>query len=188
MMNIQQRTIEQLEKLAAKGPGQVEAIIQNGSQPGYIIGIPPAEGKGAGASVTVENYDRYSVILRRLEVYDNSLTLNGDESRAYLERCAAELSQRVAYLEEPLTLVELDPAEGIAQLRSGAPLAEASQDKAAYWELLVWSSPHPRTRLTRYQWQAGQREREALLYPATFVTLGRLAKDIAASLAEAIGN
>jgi hypothetical protein len=185
-VNIQQRTIDQLEKLAAKGPSQIEAIIRNGSQPGYVIGVPPAEGRGAGASLTIENYDRYSVILRHLEVYDNSLTISSDNTKAYLEQCAAELSQRVTYLEEPLTLVELDPVEGLAQLRSASPLAEAGQDKVVYWELLVWTTPHPRTKLARYQWRADQRDRENLVYPATFVTLSRLNKDLAESLVAAI--
>jgi hypothetical protein len=39
--------------------------------------------------------------------------------------------------------------------------------------------------LARYEWQEGKRDRENILYPITFATLGRAAKELAASLAEA---
>jgi hypothetical protein len=184
-MDIQQRTVEQLEELAAKGPKAIDAVIQESAELGYIVGVPPIEGRGIGASLRIGNYDRYSVMLRYLEVYDNSLTLDSQDIKTYLEQCAAEISQRVTFLEEPLTLVELEPTEAIAQLRSGPPLSEQNEDKAIYWELLVQATPHPRLKLARYQWQAGKRDRENILYPVTFVTIGRIAKNLAASLTEA---
>ena len=62
-MNMQQRVISQLEKLAALGPEQSEAVIQSPPQTGYIVGVP-AEGKGAGASLGLEDFDRFSIILK----------------------------------------------------------------------------------------------------------------------------
>lgn len=189
-MNIQQRTIEQLGQLAAKGPKEVEAVIKAPAEAGYIIGVPAIEGKGSGASLSIRDYDRYSVTLQHLEVYDNSRAVEPDQTQAYLERCAARINQVITYLEEPLILVELDPVEGIAQLRSETPSAETpssepDRTQLLYWEVMLQTTPHPRAKIARYQWQAGQRDRENLIYPATFITLGRLAKDLAESLAEA---
>jgi hypothetical protein len=189
-MNIQQRAIEQLEQLAAKGPKEVEAIVKAPSEAGYIIGVPAIEGKGSGASLSIRDYDRYSVTLKHLEVYDNSLAVEPGQTRAYLERCAARLNQSITYLEEPLILLELDPVEGIAQLRSETPsvegpASEPDQAQLFYWEIMLQTMPHPRAKIARYRWQAGQSDRENLIYPATFITLGRLIKDMAESLAGA---
>lgn len=184
-MDIQERTVKQLEQLALKGPKHIEAIIQEAPELGYIVGVPPAEGRGAGASIRIENYDRYSALLRYLEVYDNSLTIDSQQTQVYLEQCAAEIIRRVTFLEEPLELLEVEPVEGVAQLRSGAPLVEQSEERVVYWELWLRTAPHPRLKLARYEWRHGKRDRENLLYPMTFATLGRAAKELAASLAEA---
>ena len=55
-----------------------------------------------------------------------------------------------------------------------------------YWEVLIWAEPRPRARLTRYRWTPGRSEREAVAYPATFATLGRMANDLALSLNEEV--
>jgi hypothetical protein len=183
MMILQQRTVEQLEKLAAKGPKGVDAVIRVDS--GYVIGVPPVEGRGAGASFSLENYDRYSVTMQHLEVYDNSLVIDSQDSQAYLEQCVARVCDSISYLEEKLILLELDPVEGVAQLRSEPPLSEQDEEQRVYWELVVQTRPHPRAKLARYRWTAGKGDRENLIYPATFVTLGRLTKDLAATLAAA---
>ena len=111
-MDIQEHTVKQLEQLALKGPKHVEAIIQEAPELGYIVGVPPAEGRGAGASIRIENYDRYSALLRYLEIYDNSLTIDSQQTQAYLEQCAAEIIRRATFLEEPLELLEIEPVEG----------------------------------------------------------------------------
>jgi hypothetical protein len=65
-------------------------------------------------------------------------------------------------------------------LRSDPPYHDGQ--RLTYWEVLIWANPHPRARLTRYRWQAGNQDREALVYPATFASLGRIAQDLALSL------
>ena len=182
-MNLQQRIAEQLEQLAARGPQNVDAIIQESPEAGYIVGIPAGEGKGVGASISLADFDRYSVTLRHLSVYNNCLTVDDSETEDYLQRAAAELTQRLSYLEEPLALLELNTVDGIAQLRSNPP--ENGPNDSTYWEVTVSVTPYPQAKMGRYYWQAGNRERLPVTYPATFATLGRLAKDIAASLAEA---
>ena len=178
-MKIYQRVIKQLEQLVAKGPQQVGAVMQKSPQ-GYIVGVP-AGGNEPEASLNVQDYDRYSVILRHLEVA-GSETVANDRTKDYLQRCAAEISGRVTYLEEPLALLELDAQAGIAQLRSSPP--ERRSGESVYWELTVWAAPHPRARLTRYRWTADSDERHSVPHPLTFVTLARIAEDLAASLVE----
>ena len=174
-----QRVTEQLEQLVAKGVNRIGNVIQDSSG-GYILGIP-TDGKGADASLSLVDYDRYSVILHYLEVTDSSLIINGNVEN-YLHLCAAEISRRLTYLEEPLVLLELDTIEGIAQLRSSPP--EQSIAGFSYWELKVWVEPQPRARLARYRWRADSYERSPLPQPITFATLARIAEDLAACLAD----
>ena len=184
-MNLQQRVVTQLEQLVAKGPQNIETVIQEASEAGYIVGIP-AEGKNTGVSISLVDYDRYSVALRHLAVHDNGLVIDDSDTKNYLHQATAEITQRLSYLEEPLALLELNTIDGIAQLRSNPP--ENGPNDLTYWEVSISVSPHPQAKLARYQWIAGNRERMPVTYPATFATLGRLAKDLAASLAVVVAE
>jgi hypothetical protein len=175
-MEIKQRVIKHLEKLAAKGPREVEAVLLDPEQ-GYLVGISP-EGEGSGLSLNLEAYDRFSVTMRHLEVYNPDLTVTDSES--YLGRVAEQICQRLIYLDEPLTLVELDKVENIAQLRSELPQTEALE--CSYWEVLVYTTPHPHAKLRRYHWSAGASGRQLVSSPMTFATIGRLADDLARSM------
>jgi hypothetical protein len=178
-MNLSKRVIEHLEQLASKGPQQIDAVILNSPQQGFIVGVPAA-GQEPSAAITLEAYDRYSVALRHLEVTFNNLPAAENDNEAYLRQCAERVASRLTYLEEPLALLEIDAAEKLAQLRSDPPYHDGQ--RLTYWEVLIWANPHPRARLTRYRWQAGNQDREALVYPATFASLGRIAQDLALSL------
>jgi hypothetical protein len=177
-MEIQQGIVKKLEKLAAKGPKEVEAVLLDTSQRGYLLGVSP-EGPGSGASLNLEEYDRFSVTMRHMEVYDSSLNITEGES--YLTQVAAQICQKVVYLDEPLVLVELDKVENIAQLRSELPDTEALE--RTYWEVMVYITPHPHVQVRRYHWSAGTAGRNLVSYPMTFATVGRLAEDLAKSLA-----
>lgn len=177
-MDIKQQIIKYLEKLAAKGPREVEAVMLDSTERGYLVGLPP-EGPGSGVSLNIEEYDRFSVTLRHLEVYDSSLAISDGE--AYLRQVAAQICQRLVYLDEPLTLVELDTIEYVAQLRSELTQTEAAE--RTYWEVMVHASPRPHARLMRYHWSAAAPARQVLSYPMTFGTVGRLVEDLAKSLA-----
>jgi hypothetical protein len=177
-MEIQQRIVQRLEKLAAKGPKEAEAVLLDASQRGYLVGVSP-EGQGNGVSLNLEEYDRFSVTVRHLEVYDSRLNITDGES--YLNQVAAQICQRVVYLDEPLILVELDKVENIAQLRSELPQAEAPE--RLYWEVMLYTRPQPRAKVRRYRWSAGTPGRSLVSYPMTFTTVGRLVEDLAKSLA-----
>ena len=127
-MEIQQHIVKKLENLAAKGPKEVEAVVLDASQRGYLVGVSP-EGSGSGVSLNLEEYDRFSVSVRHLEVYDSRLNITEGES--YLNQVAAQICQKVVYLDEPLVLVELDKVENIAQLRSDLPDTEVLE--RTYW-------------------------------------------------------
>lgn len=179
-MNLQQRVVKQLEQLAAKGHQNIEAVIQESPESGYTVGIP-SEGKGAGVSLSLADYDRYSATLRHLSVFDNHPVGDDSDTESYLSSVAAEIIKRLSYLEEPLALLELNTVDHVAQLRSQLP--ENGSNDSTYWEVCVSVSPHPQAKLARYHWIAGNRERTVVTYPATFATLGRIARDLAASLA-----
>ena len=184
-MKLNQSIVSQLEQLATNGPQHIEAVVQSSPQTGYIVGIP-ATGKGAGASLSLADYDRYSVILRHLEVYDNSIVVQANTRVDYLRSVAAAITQRLTYLEEPLALIEVDAIENMAQLRSSPPQCDGQG--SIYWELVVRVVPHPQVRLTRYGWTAAASERTLLPHPITFATLGRVAEDLAVSLAVIVSH
>lgn len=184
-MNLQQRVVKQLEQLVAKGPQNIEAVLQESPEAGYIIGIP-TEDKGAGVSLSLADYDRYSVTLRHLAVYDNSFVVDVNDTEDYLRRTATDITRRLSYLEEPLALLELNTVDGVAQLRSNPP--DNGPDDSTYWEVSISVAPHPQAKLARYRWTAGNRERTPVTYPATFAILGRLAKDLAASLSDVVAE
>lgn len=181
-MNLGKRVIEQLEQLVTKGPKQVDAVILNSaSQQGYIVGVP-AQAQEPGAAITLEAYDRYSVALRQLEVNYGSWPGGENKGVDYLRQHADRIARRLTYLEEPLVLLELDATGKQAQLRSTPPHQE--NEMLTYWELMMWAEPRPRARLTRYCWSPASSERQVVTYPATFAMLGRIANDLALSLAE----
>jgi hypothetical protein len=183
-MNLSKRVIKQLEQLATKGPQQVDAVILNSApSQGYIIGVP-AEAQEPSAAITLEGYDRYSVTLRQLEVSYGNSPVDENKDEDYLRQCAERVARRLTYLEESLGLLELNAADNWAQLRSDPPQQE--NETLTYWEVLIWTEPCPRARLTRYCWTPGSSGREAVAYPATFATLGRIANDLALSLAEEV--
>jgi hypothetical protein len=179
-MNIGKRVVAQLEQLATKGPKSIDAVILNPPQQGYIVGVPAAD-QEPGAALTLGAYDRYSVTLRQLEISYNLSAPEQSYDEAYLRRSAERAASRLIYLEEPLLLLELDPAEKLAQLRSNPPQKE--DEAITYWELFMWAEPQLRVKLARYRWQPGQ-DREQITYPATFATLGRLAQDLGLSIIE----
>lgn len=180
-MEISARVVKRLEEFISKGPEQAEAIVLDSpQQKGYIVAVPN-EGNDFGITVTFRDFDRYSVVLRTLEVSHSAVSLNGT-SEDYLHHCADQIRQRLIYLEEPMALIELDEGAGLAQLRT-EPTHEA-EDGVIYWEALLRIKPEPKISLSRYYWTPDQRERERLEYPATVGIIGRLAEDLAASLAE----
>jgi len=179
-MNISKQVVEQLKNLAAGEPRQAETFILNSvQQPGYIVGVP-TEVDGLNIILTLEDYDRYSARLQTLEVSDHSFSADGQNIEDYLRRCAGSITDRLTYLEEPLTILEFDAGENTAQLRSEP--AHQGEDEVIYWEALLSARPGLRAKLTRYRWTPHHPHREVLAYPATFETLGRLAQDIALSL------
>lgn len=174
-MKISKRVAEQLDRFVAHGPQAVEAaIIEVEGQRAYIVGLP-AEGAEPHLALTVADYDRYSVTLLNLEV-----NLPQAEASQDLQHYAAQVAKRITYLEEPLSLVELATEQNLAQLRSQPPQQE--DGSVTYWEALIWTKPQPRATLTRYRWSPGQKEREAVAYPATITLAGRMAEDLAGSL------
>ncbi|MCB0209239.1 MAG: hypothetical protein KDJ52_07910 [Anaerolineae bacterium] len=187
-MDIKEQLIEQLNQFAAKGPEHVEAVIQNTPERGYIVDVLSKTDDSVGASLNVADYDRFSVALRHLEVFNKSTTVDADEVKTYLQQSAEAIVEKLTYLEEPLELLELDQTEGIAQIRSNPPLTNAAENEAIYWEVFLRATPHAHVKLTRYHWSANTGDRTIVAYPATFTTLGRIAEDLANGLAKKISN
>ena len=178
-MEIRKSVVKQLEQLVNRKPEEVPGIILPSSpQEGYIVTVPTGE-NSPNISVLLQDYDRYSVILRKLEVNLNDSSLKKEKVDTYLRRCAEELTNRLTYFEEPMSLFELDTTAGQAQLRT-KPVQE--NDAVLYWEVFIEAASKLRATLTRYRWTPDHREREAIGYPATFVLVGRIATDLAESL------
>ena len=169
-MNISKLVSERLETLGAKGPNQIDAVVlDSAQQPGFIVGV------------SIEEYNLgYSVTLRQLEVSHNVAAPAGNEIDDKLRQWTEQISQRLSYLEEPLTLLELDAEAKVAQLRSVSPHQDG--EELTYWEAMVHAIPQPRVSLTRYYWSPNRSKREVAVYPVTFGTVSRIAQDIALCL------
>jgi hypothetical protein len=178
-MNISKGVVERLEELANKQPEPV-VIDPATSRKGYHVKVPVQE-HNLTILLILEDYDRYSAALRYVEISQDSLAQGEEVADDYLHRRAKEAIERLTYLEEPVTLVELDGDAGLAQVRSQPP--EHRDEAVIYWELEIWSRPHPRLKLTRYRWTPGQVGRELVVHPVAFARLGRMAEDLALSLA-----
>lgn len=182
-MNISKQFAQHLEKLAAHGPQAVEAALLNPPDNGkYIVGLTVDGPPQAHISLTLHDYDRFSAALRRLAV-----SFGPDEAQipptTGLSRWAEKVVQQLSYLEEPLTVLELTPADGVAQLRSAGPTID--DQTRLYWEVVLSLEPQPAATLTRYRWSPELDDREVVVYPVAFATVGRLAQDLAQSLEQA---
>jgi hypothetical protein len=171
-MSIGKQMIEQLRRLA-----QGEAIAQEDGDR-KTLAVP---GDGPSARLEFYDIDRYSVTMRAVEI---GAPLAPADARAFLSPTAAEIARRLAFLEEPLAVWELDGAERVAQLRSSPPLREG--DEVSYWEVELWTpangAAQSGARATRYHWSPGMVEREVVAYPATFGLVGRIADGLAEAL------
>lgn len=187
-MDIREQLIEQLKQFAAKGLKQAEAVIQNSAESSYIVGALSETDEGIGASLNLADYDRFSVALRSLEIFNKTSTIHADEVKSYLQQSTKAIVDKLTYLEEPLELLELDPIEGIAQLRSNPPLTNVDESEVTYWEVFLRVSPHPHVKLARYHWSADTGDRVVVAYPATFTTLGRIAEDLVIGLTQKVSD
>jgi hypothetical protein len=180
-MIIKQRAIEQIEQFVTKVPEAAKGLTRHSDGLDNMVEIPAA-GEGVGASVSIVDFDRYSVAFNQLDVYVSDQQVAAEERDDYLRRVAAEICQRLTYLEEPLELLEFNRVDAVAQLRSNPP--DRYPTETIYWEVAVRTLPSPRAQLTRYRWNAGNGQRVPVAYPATFATVGRLIEDLAQSVAD----
>lgn len=138
-----------------------------------------------GATATViEGEDRLSLGVSRadgLAVAFIELRLETPRLKgASVERIRAvaeKLTQRVTYLLEPLTPIEIDRELAVVQMRSTAP--QQDNESSAYYELLVRSGGA--LSLRRYRKPRGAM-REPIDATVTREVLGRLVSDFVAAL------
>lgn len=135
--------------------------------------------QNAMVDLTVEFADasHYSMMLYGLHIQTHEPDGRADDITAYLSERAENLIQQLSYLEEPLTLCELDANEHAVQLRSAPPDRDGEQ--ITYWEMMLRvAEKTPSFSMARYAWRPGMAERERLAYPATFVLVGRFAESV----------
>lgn len=175
-MTLGTQIVDALRRLAAEGPQAAGALVWDEQE--RRIGVAAAD---AHARLDLADYDRYSVTLRALEV-SLAPRAAAEDPHAELSGRAAAVIRRLAYLEEPLAVWELDGRELAAQLRSSPPQREG--EELTYWEITLRTGEQPLAHAARYRWAPGMAEREAVVYPATFALIGRIADSLAAALAE----
>jgi hypothetical protein len=117
--------------------------------------------------------------LERLSYYSERI---GGASPESLEQLGRELSQRVNYLSEPLTLTEIDRESAGVQLRSSPP--QRDEENVRYFELSITCTRG--LQLQRYLAPRGE-SRQASNAPMTRETLERLARDCIDSTREVLG-
>jgi hypothetical protein len=114
---------------------RVEAMIRNRivEAPGEVREFS-ASLDGTDVRVTLNDWDRLGVSLRKLEVRCEAGCGAFEEDEDFTAQCHT-LAREVNYLEEPLRVIELDGPGRIGFIRSDPP---ASDDKGvAYFEIQV---------------------------------------------------
>ncbi len=173
-MNIRQIVLQQLERFVDQGPEAVEAVILNrNGQKRYILAT---EFEAGQVTISFDDFDRYSLALHSLEVSHNV----ADDEAFDLEAQARHIVDQVTYLEETLTLIEIDEAAKMAQVRSETPTE--LDGTISYWEAVIAGDTKPVTTLSRYEWEAEQSERAIVAHPITLGTIARIAGDLAGSV------
>lgn len=167
-MTLGKQMVDTLRQLAAEKPAA--------ASPELVV-----EAEGAHAQLDMADCDRYSVAMRGMEVGLGPRAAAEDPREELSARAAAAI-RRLAYLEEPLAVWELDGRELAAQLRSSPPQRDG--EEVTYWEVALQAGERPLARIARYRWAPGMAEREPVVYPATFALVGRIADSLAAALAE----
>lgn len=118
-------------------------------------------------SVDVEQSERYAVGVR-------GICVKPQQPSGDVRDTAERIVERVQSLDEPLTVVECDTANGRAIVRSAEP--EADEAGVTYWEADV---QRDETSLRRYHKQHGTPEREVVTEPLKHATAGRVAEQLA---------
>lgn len=177
-MSIKQELMARLSQLAADGPEKTPGIIINQKQLERYTIVIPAEKNRPTVSLTLADYDRYSVTFCNLSIKHNTpAPVHPAAVTEYLQEKADLIIQQINYLVEPLTLIELDPTEGVAQLRSVPH--DPNAPERTYWEAILQVGEHPKITMARYHWHVNAADRELIAYPSIFDNLARLAEDLA---------
>jgi hypothetical protein len=130
-------------------------------------GSVTVDGGDVVVSVDVEQSERYAVGVRGIQVKPRQPVTN-------VRDAAERIVEQVQSLDEPLTVVECDSANGRAIVRSAEP--EADEQGVTYWEADV---QRDETSLRRYHKQHAAPERELVAEPLKHTTAGRVAEQLA---------
>jgi hypothetical protein len=154
MMTIKQDIASELQRLAPSG-GELEVRTPNGRIVGNLDAVD-----AIGCSFTRFDYQSASLA---------NATIDS------LKALSAKIQQRLTYLLEPVSLLEVDAESVSIQMRSSPP--QVGDDGRSYYELLVRRGGE--VTLRRYHKTAGQ-PRQIVPAQVTREVLGRLAEDFIA--------
>jgi hypothetical protein len=156
-MTLQSQFQQELAKLAVGGPATVT-------------------GDGAPRRIVCDIIERDALAVSFARLRLDTAELAG-ATVDDLKRISTRLSERLTYLMEPITPVEIDAAGCVVQLRSNPP--QQDDDGRSYYELLVRRGGE--IALARYRKESGNARRQV---PATVTreVLLRLAGDFSAAL------
>jgi hypothetical protein len=148
-----------LEKLAKWRPDGRQALEVNAPDSGWT------------AVITADAAD-----LVGCRLWEISLRATGKPLPvAALKARAEAIAGRVTGLLEPLRLIELDEARGVALLRSATPTRR--DDEICYYEALLHSDGTANVR--RYEGPRGEEpRRQQVAYTLTYDSLGKLVADL----------
>jgi len=165
IMNIiYQAIITQLKTLATGDLSEQFIHLPNGN---WAIELTTGF-DGINTNITLSDYDTYSVVMKELMVHQ-AASVN-------LQQWADRVVERVTYLDEALAIIEFDPHQQVAQLRSVEPYQ--IDDTLTYWEVMLSVEEQPTAQVARYLWEPTTAERTILAHPITYGTVARLVQDV----------
>jgi hypothetical protein len=135
------------------------------------------EEDGIQGTLEVADLDRLSCVLHRLEIKKSEEGLESLTRANRLKDQGEQITQKVTYLLEPLSIIEWDKYTPIVQIRSFPP--QVREDFIEFYELLLRGEEHQTSlTLVRYRNQKNNRLRETTPMTLTKEVLERLLEDL----------
>lgn len=132
---------------------------------------------GMEVRLNVADFDRFSFVVRSLELRSLAAALKPENGIPALQKRADFISDRITYLVEDLAVVEKDKVRRQIQLRSATPDADAQAIN--YFELILDATGH--LILRRYRYDRQERRRSPVTFSVTGDVLERLINDLVAT-------
>ena len=132
--------------------------------------------EGLNIAIKFKDIDRYGIVLDYIAIVRKEPILDVEEINRRLEHQAEMVQNKITYLLEDFTLIEIDKASKKAQLRSYPPYEK--ENSKFFYEIVLEEGT--RVHFQRYEYNRDHRRYEKITSQLTLEIFERLLEDLAA--------